>query len=90
MERLTDVWTQFVPRVYEGYPELLAEMYAYSMAAAHTNLSHFTMENYMVSNTFANDEGWAWVDSLGDNVCEAPVDGHYFPGRPLPTFMHYW
>ena len=27
-------------RVYEGYPYLLAEMYAYSMAAAHERLPH--------------------------------------------------
>jgi hypothetical protein len=30
--RLADAWTEFVPRVYEKYPMLLAEMYAYSMA----------------------------------------------------------
>lgn len=36
-------------RVYERYPNLLAEMYAYSMAAAHENLPHFQLLNYMVS-----------------------------------------
>lgn len=36
--KLSLSWTDFVPRVYEKYPELLAEMYAYSMAAAHENL----------------------------------------------------
>ena len=29
MLRLSNTWTTFVPRVYEGYPYLLAEMYAY-------------------------------------------------------------
>ncbi len=38
------------PRVYEGYPYLLAEMYAYSMAAAHEKLPHLQLWNYMVSN----------------------------------------
>ena len=38
-------------RVYEHYPYLLAEMYAYSMAAAHENLPHLQLENWMVSNT---------------------------------------
>ena len=37
-------------RVYNnGYPFLLAEMYAYSMAAAHENLPHLQTEHHMVS-----------------------------------------
>lgn len=78
-------------RVYSRYPELLAEMYAYSMAAAHEELPHFTMYHYMVSNTFVDDEGWPWVDALGSDVCQPadPVTGLYYPGRPLPTFLHY-
>lgn len=31
----------FVPKIYDEYPELLAEMYAYCMAAAHLELRHF-------------------------------------------------
>ena len=34
-------------------------------------------------------EGWEWIDPLGDDVCQPPVDGVYLPGRPLPTFLHY-
>jgi hypothetical protein len=80
----------FAYRVYSNYPELLAEMYAYSMAAAHEQLPHFTMYHYMVSNTFADDEGWAWVDSMGYDVCQPPTSqGIYYPGRPLPIFLHY-
>lgn len=80
----------FLARVYSKYPELLAEMYAYSMAAAHEQLPHFTMNHYMVSNTFADDEGWAWIDSLGYDVCQPPTSqGVYYPGRPLPIFLHY-
>jgi len=89
MVRLTKSWTEMVPKVYEKYPELLAEMYAYSMAAAHVELPHLTMLHYMVSNTDAHDEGWKWVDALGSNVCEPPVDGIYYPHVPLPTFAHY-
>jgi hypothetical protein len=33
--RITKTWARFVPAVYERNPDLLAEMYAYSMAAAH-------------------------------------------------------
>lgn len=52
-------------RVYEKYPELLAEMYAYSMAAAHQELPHLTLMNYMISNTDMDEEGWPFIDALG-------------------------
>lgn len=86
---LCEAWTTFVPRVYEGYPYLLAEMYAYSMAAAHTKLPHLRMDHFMVSNTQAGGEGWPWVDVI-DDVC-APPDGNgiFQPGKPLPTVVHY-
>eukprot|EP01042_Synura_sphagnicola_P001000 gene1000-1128_t len=88
MLRLTKAWTSFVPVVYEGYPHLLAEMYAYSMGAAHERLPHLQVDHYMVSNTDAGGEGWQWVDLLED-VCAPPQNGIYFPGKPLPTFAHH-
>lgn len=88
MVRLTETWTKFVPRVFEGYPYLLAEMYAYSMAAAHENLPHLQLENYMVSNIDAGAEGWPLVSQL-DDACVPPVDGIYYPEVPLPNLVHY-
>jgi hypothetical protein len=99
--RLADAWTRFVPRVYESYPELLAEMYAYSMGAAHAELPHFTMTHYMVSNTFVNEEGWPWIDVLDTDVCVPPTatsdsdpNGvgerlEFYPGKSMPIFLHY-
>ena len=86
--RLALVWTDFVPRVYAFYPYLLAEMYAYSMAAAHAGLPHLQMEQYMVSNVEAGAEGWPWVDALPD-VCLPAEGGVFFPGRPVPSVLHY-
>lgn len=74
MIKIAATWTKFVPRVYRGYPYLLAEMYAYSMAAAHERLPHFQLEQHMVSNIDAGDEGWPHIDAL-DKPCEPPVDG---------------
>ena len=88
MVRIAATWTKFVPRVYEHYPFLLAEMYAYSMAAAHERLPHLQLENLMVSNTDAGGEGWPLVDKL-PHACSLPVDGIYLPGTPLPTVVHY-
>ena len=88
MDKMAQVWTTFVPRVYSFYPYLLAEMYAYSMAAAHLDLPHFQMENLMVSNTEAGGEGWPWVDALPD-VCAPAVDGIFYPGQAIPSVLHY-
>jgi hypothetical protein len=88
MIKIANTWTKFVPRVYEGYPYLLAEMYAYSMAAAHERLPHVQFEHFMVSNTDAGGEGWPLIDNL-PNACAPPVDGIYLPGTPLPLVVHY-
>ena len=93
--RLTKTWVHYVPRVFKLYPYLLAEMYAYSMAAAHENLPHTTLMNYMVSNTQADDEGWKWVDKLNDKVCEPLIDTTnnnklFYPSyKAFPTVLHY-
>lgn len=87
--RVVDSWTKLVPRVFAQYPYLLAEMYAYSMAAAHEDLPHLQPVHHMVSNVDSGDgEGWAHVAAL-DDVCAPPVDGIYFPGKPLPSLMHF-
>lgn len=90
MIRIVKTWTEFVPRVYEKYPYLLAEMYAYSMAAAHENLPHLQFENHMVSNVDVHPgEGWPHVDKLYD-VCLPPnEEGIYFSNETLPTVMHF-
>jgi hypothetical protein len=88
LHRVVNSWTKFVPRVYEGYPYLLAEMYAYSMAAAHEQLPHLRLDHYMVSNVDAGGEGWQWVDSLED-ACIAPENGIYYGDKPMPTLVHY-
>ena len=88
MRRLSRSWTEFVRRVFDGYPHLLAEMYAYSMAAAHEKLPHLQMQNYMVSNTDSYGEGWIFIDRLKD-PCAPSVDGIYQPNELLPNLLHY-
>lgn len=91
MYRIADSWCRYAPKVHKQYPELLAEMYAYSIAAAHEELPHLQLNNLMVSNIHMGDdeEGWPLVDAL-DDVCELPTaEGIYFPGRPLPSILHF-
>jgi hypothetical protein len=79
-------WCEFGPRVYDTYPHLLAEMFAYSLAAAHTKLPHQTAASFMISDvsTGSQAEGWGDIDNLHkDKVCakHAPKD--------LPHVIHF-
>lgn len=67
--RLARTWVQLVPKVYEGFPDLLAEMYAYSMAAAHEQLPHLRMDHFMVSNIDMDAGEGAWLMHLHDHGC---------------------
>lgn len=59
------------------------------MAAAHENLPHLQPLHHMVSNSDAGgDEGWEHILAL-DDACAPPEEGVFFPGKPLPTVMHY-
>ena len=55
---LAKAWLRAVPDVHSQYPYLLAEMYAYSMAAANLSLPHAQVHHLMVSNAQAGGEGW--------------------------------
>jgi peptidyl serine alpha-galactosyltransferase len=77
-------WCEFGPGVYQQYPDLLAEMFAYCLAAAHLQLSHQTALSFMVSDTNVLMEGWNYVDQLTtDEIC-LPLD----PMR-LPNVIHF-
>eukprot|EP00978_Attheya_sp_CCMP212_P049306 scaffold647253_cov94-Attheya_sp.AAC.1 len=64
-------WSEFAPLVHAQFPELMAEMYAYSIAAAHLKLPHQLVANLMISSVDAGSEGWGVVDSMPlKDVCE--------------------
>ncbi len=86
MRKIAKKWAECVPKVYEEYPELLAEMYAYSIAAAHLQLPHLRLDHYMISNIDASGEGWPFVDRLEETY----VCGDYPDlGTQQPVFLHY-
>lgn len=83
MYAIAKKWTEFVPRVHDNYPHLLAEMFAYCFAAAHLGLPHRVAHSFMVSDIGSGGEGWKLVDRMGkDNVCEPPPDLN-------PHVLHY-
>ena len=68
------------------YPHLLAEMFAYCLAAAHLGLSHQTAASFMISDVGAgNQEGWRYIDNMDDaQVCARQHDV-----EALPNVLHF-
>ncbi|KAL3817387.1 hypothetical protein ACHAXA_005022 [Cyclostephanos tholiformis] len=87
-------WSEFVPRVYAEYPHLLAEMYAYCIAAAHLRLPHTIIDSMMVSAVGnggggAGGEGWEFVrDVPAGEVCEYGMRPNH-DVRRVPSAIHY-
>ena len=63
-------WHEFMPRVHAQYPKLLAEMYAFTMAAADMQLKFALSSSYMVSDpgTMSSTESWVWIDEYFTGV----------------------
>jgi methyl coenzyme M reductase alpha subunit len=64
MYAIAHMWTTIAPKVHEQYPEFLAEMFSYSIAAAHLDLPHQLSTTFMVSNDTAVNEGWYLIDKV--------------------------
>jgi len=90
-------WAAFVPEVHTLFPELLAEMYAFSIATAHLKLPHQLMASLMVSDTSTSGagddgggEGWKLVDVIpGDDVCSFAMNSLDTEKYPLPNVLHF-
>jgi hypothetical protein len=75
--------------VYNQNPgDIQADMYAYSLAAAHFNLDHLMFDQYMVSSPATYGEGWPFVDKFGSMPCSNPNKGAHAPDALIPTFLH--
>lgn len=88
MYQISLKWTEFVPKVHAQYPHLLAEMYAFCIAAAHLKLRHQLIDSLMVSKPSTGGEGWELVDEIPPGeMCE-------FAKKPdqtkyaLPSVIH--
>jgi hypothetical protein len=78
-------WCEFVPKIYDDYPHLLAEMFGYNLAAAHLQLRHTIAHSFMVSQPMvSNGEGWILVDKVETkDVC------NNYPKEYLPHVLHF-
>ena len=88
MYQISLKWTEFVPRVHKEYPYLLAEMYAFCIAAAHLELPFQLIDSLMISSTDAPGEGWDLVDEIPhEGVCEFAKKPHH-AAHPVPSLIH--
>jgi len=92
MYRIAVAWSDFAPRVHKQYPHLLAEMYAYCIAAAHLELPHMLIDSLMVSSAGVGGEGWKFVKDIpAGEVCEfaASSSNPNHGVHPVPSVIHY-
>lgn len=84
MWSIASKWSEIVPLVHNEYPHLLAEMFAYNLAAAHLGLRHTVAHSFAVSDPWAGGEGWSLIDKTPpSNICRD------FPKGELPHVIHY-
>ena len=67
MWKIVCTWADFVVPIHNqlnGHT-FLAEMYAYSAAAAHLNLPHQVVRSFMISDPHdeSDNEAWPWIDA---------------------------
>jgi len=61
MYSLARAWVKFLPGVYKIFPQMMAEMHGYSVAAAHLQLPHTLAEGVVVSDVDANGENYDFI-----------------------------
>uniref|UniRef100_A0A7S4ITR3 Uncharacterized protein n=1 Tax=Odontella aurita TaxID=265563 RepID=A0A7S4ITR3_9STRA len=90
MYQISMKWAETVPKVHAEYPFLLAEMYAYCIAAADKKLPHQIVDSLMVSNTgMSRGEGWKFVDKVpAEEVCEYASNLDH-KKHALPNVLHH-
>eukprot|EP00986_Skeletonema_menzelii_P011208 scaffold5693_cov141-Skeletonema_menzelii.AAC.15 len=93
MHAIAQKWVEFVPLVHSLFPELMAEMYAFSIASAHLELPHQLVGSLMISDTnIDSGEGWKWIDNLpADNICDFAMNkmGDDISHLSLPSLLHF-
>ena len=84
-QKLSPLWSDYMqPVLTAGGPDILADMWAYCMAAAHLGLRHVQLDQYMVS-TWGGGEGQRWIENLDSYSCRNPAANNI---KRLPNFIH--
>eukprot|EP00929_Paragymnodinium_shiwhaense_P061750 TRINITY_DN30869_c0_g1_i1.p1 TRINITY_DN30869_c0_g1~~TRINITY_DN30869_c0_g1_i1.p1 ORF type:complete len:482 (+),score=10.14 TRINITY_DN30869_c0_g1_i1:165-1610(+) len=98
LRRAAPLWYTYTRRIRRQSKQLIAEMYAYSLAFASLGVKHALFDHFVVSypNAPSDEQAWAWIDdaiSNGADSCSGDPPGsavHSMGNAPLmPTFLHY-
>ena len=90
MYAIVKTWSEIVPSVHEQYPHLLAEMFAFNLAAAHLKLRHTLTYSFMVSDVTAGGEGWPLIDKVPEkDVCAHFPKTEYVSDTVVIQFYPY-
>eukprot|EP00510_Aplanochytrium_minuta_P004001 CAMPEP_0184023772 /NCGR_PEP_ID=MMETSP0954-20121128/11595_1 /TAXON_ID=627963 /ORGANISM="Aplanochytrium sp, Strain PBS07" /LENGTH=493 /DNA_ID=CAMNT_0026306791 /DNA_START=137 /DNA_END=1615 /DNA_ORIENTATION=+ len=73
------------PVLRVGGPDILADMWAYSIGAADLGLKHTQLDHYMISTWGSRGQAYPWVGAYESLECNNPVKQ---PGLRRPTFIH--
>jgi hypothetical protein len=85
MYQISVYWTKFLPKVFDLFPQMMAEMYGYCMAAAHLQLKHQLAQGFMVSSPkLLHGEGWGFMKKVTDTAC----DVEQFEDK-VPQVIHF-
>ena len=88
MFAIVTVWCDLVPGVHSVYPQLLGEMFGWSLAAAHLDLPHYLADSFMVSDLDSGREGWPLIDDLDQaDIWEGSSSKR--KTEKLPYVLHY-
>mmetsp|Transcript_16848 Transcript_16848/g.32924 ORF Transcript_16848/g.32924 Transcript_16848/m.32924 type:complete len:535 (-) Transcript_16848:350-1954(-) len=94
-KKVFDAWAKYVIKVREvegkKVADMLSEMFAYCLGAAHHELPHERLDHFMVSNHRAEGEGWTFIDNLEEKSGHNPCLGTHHPPQDaaLPLLVHY-
>jgi len=84
LTKLSKLWAKYMRPVLEHEKDILADMWAYSIASAHLGLKHTTLDQYMVSTSGRSGQAYPFID-VKDLSCRNPLST---PANRLPVFIH--
>jgi len=82
---LAPIWRKNMVEVLKVEKDILADMWAYCMAAAHLKLEHTILDQFMLSTWGNSGQSFPWVNKLPELSCLEPKIA---PGHHGPTFIH--
>jgi hypothetical protein len=97
LREMAPLWAKFMKPVVEHKKDILADMFAYSIASAHLGLEHTVLDQFMISAWMyggsEKGQAWPWLAQWKEQhisgehrvSCANPVPG---PGQKVPTFIH--